>query len=270
VAVDPHRPQIIYYSDYAALWRSLDGGKTFAQIPSQLASGIDQLICDRHHPGRLLAATYEDAWRSDDGGVRWTKFTSGIPTGLADGHHGATFPSRRVSRIVQDATDRNTLYVVREDELFVSTDGGTAWRRRRFAVALESLTADPIRSRTIYQLSTFPPTLHQSLDAGRNWTSSPLPVDPGTYLRPELRFDGRGNLAIFTADAQDCSALAWPIVREARDDARWRRLGARLPSGCLRDLVAAAAPDGGIRWFAAIDGAGTWRLDPAESPARDR
>jgi photosystem II stability/assembly factor-like uncharacterized protein len=267
VAVDPENPQTISYARYPFFWRSVDGGKTVTRVSAEFDQIVSELTFDRHRSGRLLAATSEDAWFSDDGGAHWTNFTTAIPTGLADGHHGATFPSRRVSRVVQDATARDTLSVVREDELFVTTDRGASWKRRSVPEIPDSLTADPLRSNTVYLLSTVGPRLHQSVDGGRTWSSSPLPVagDVGISSAPVLRFDRRGNLAVFVRDAVDCSALPWPITRGARAGAPWRRLGARLPSGCLRDLVASEAPDGGTRWLAAIDGAGTWRLDvPAQ------
>jgi photosystem II stability/assembly factor-like uncharacterized protein len=258
--VDPRRSETLYSLGYEGLWRSLDGGRSFTNVASDPPRWVNDLIFDRHHAGRLLLATTEDGWRSDDGGTHWTNITAGIPD-------STTSPARRVLRIAQDAVARDTLYVVRGLELFVSTNAGTTWIPRELSEPVESVTADPILHGKLYRPSGFPPRLHESSDSGRTWRAVPLPraMTDDLIYSLELRFDDRGALVVFARDAFDCATLAGPFVRK---NSGWALLGTSLPRGCLQDLLAARAPSGSTRWLAAIAGAGTWQLDLASTPAR--
>ena len=76
LVVDPFRSSTIDAGGGRGVFRSDDGGRSFA---AQSASAVSQIVADPIHPGRLYAATPANGvLRSVDGGTTWIPLNAGL------------------------------------------------------------------------------------------------------------------------------------------------------------------------------------------------
>jgi photosystem II stability/assembly factor-like uncharacterized protein len=77
IAVDPHDPRVVYAGTGGGsipgdgLWKSTDGGVTWARIDQGFRVQTLTAILASTIPGRVYAATFGQVFRSDDGGATW-------------------------------------------------------------------------------------------------------------------------------------------------------------------------------------------------------
>jgi len=125
------------------IWKSTDGGKTFANMGLRDTRQIARVVTHPANPEIAYVAAIGNLWdysgdrglfKTTDGGRNWSKLTAGLPD---DGRHGAT-------DLVMDPSNPETLYVAFYHRLrrpwhfesggplggiFKSTDGGQSWRK---------------------------------------------------------------------------------------------------------------------------------------------
>jgi photosystem II stability/assembly factor-like uncharacterized protein len=86
VAVDPGDPRTVYaglspgqYGAVGGVWKSTDGGETWAPTGPQLPNRKVVALLASPRPGRLYAAVDDGrVFRSDDGGAEWSPWTTGL------------------------------------------------------------------------------------------------------------------------------------------------------------------------------------------------
>ena len=100
----------------AALYRSVDGGATWTDLPAQPPGPVASLACHPERRGLILAANAAGGLsRSDDGGAHWRDASSGLP-------------AAQVDAVAIAAHEPDMLYIsVQGDGLWRSRDGGGAW-----------------------------------------------------------------------------------------------------------------------------------------------
>src|SRR5450631_2716082 len=240
IAVAPSNPKIIYVASGEGLhrpdlsvgngvYRSSDGGKTWAHLALDDSQQIPSIAVDPRNANRVYAAVLghpygpsaqRGLYRSSDGGATWTNV-------LDQGENtGSSF-------IRIDPFDANTLYAgfwnartgPWEDKtmyngphggLFKSTDGGDHWRALKDGLPeglsqLDVAIAPSARGRLYATVATSSnpaaqggaaPSvgIYRSDDAGEHWR--PATSD----ARPALRIGG-GDLPIITVDPSNADVL---------------------------------------------------------------
>lgn len=126
LVIDPEHPSTLYaglatdpgHDFRGGVYRSTDGGATWT-----LASGglplpmtVHALAFDPGDSEALYAGTPRGVFRSPDGGAHWSPTPGNLPTPVAS----VAIDPRRPARLFAGADNRR---------LFVSDDGGQAWRR---------------------------------------------------------------------------------------------------------------------------------------------
>jgi len=191
---DGGRLTVYVGSASGGVWKSINGGTTFKPVfDKESVQSIGAVAVDPSNPKNVWVGTGESwtrnsvsvgdgIYRSTDGGENWTN------VGLKD--------SERISRILVDPKDGNTIYACATGHLwddsaergvYKTTDGGKTWRRVLAGANLSTgcgmLAMSSLDSRTIYASTwdfrrqgwTFrsggPGSgLFKSTDGGERWT----------------------------------------------------------------------------------------------------
>lgn len=143
------------------VWKSVNGGTTYKPVfDKQSLQSIGAITIDLKNPKTVWVGTGE-AWtrnstsvgdgvyKSTDGGENWT--------------HMGLKESERISKIVVDPTDSNTVYVCAlgklwsdgdERGLYKTTDGGKSWTKilngSNLSTGCSTMAMDPQNPKTIY------------------------------------------------------------------------------------------------------------------------
>ena len=201
LAVDPANSSVLYFgSETQGLFRSLNGGTTWAQLAGGLPSNVEFInIQFAKTPGTVTAngvvvskTVYAvsindsgdaggDVYQSQDAGQSWTD----ISTGVKDAASGQALSHQALSSSI-DVTD--TLYVAENS----GTNGGLRayWRYQggawtRFSLqaginqAVVSVVADPTNPQRVYALGT-DTSLARSDNGGASWINLGAPVYANT------------------------------------------------------------------------------------------
>jgi photosystem II stability/assembly factor-like uncharacterized protein len=208
LAVAPSDPRICYVTDLFRTYRTLDGGRIWAQVNSTAAAngawasrGLDVtthygLVWDPFDPRRVFVPSTDiGLFRSEDGGATWIGSSTGVPRswrntaywvaldpevrGLMWGAFSGThdLPRPKMFRRTDPASFRGGVAV--------STDGGRHWTPSNAGMAESAVThvlldpRSPKGNRTLYA-AAFGRGVYKSVDNGRTWAlkNSGLAPDP--------------------------------------------------------------------------------------------
>jgi len=162
-------PRIVYVLWARALFRSEDGGATFAQRPSY--DYIDNLIVDPGSPDILYHWNREEIRRSMDGGVSWKSTDWPRPPWA--------------SQLLVDPLHPSTLllssrcYTGSDGGLYRSDDRGDHWQIVRSGPCIEDMAVDPVTDEIYTTTFTARPK------GGRILPAHVVVADPAT---PQIRF----------------------------------------------------------------------------------
>ncbi|MCK6555663.1 hypothetical protein L6Q96_13955 [Candidatus Binatia bacterium] len=290
LVVDPIAPALVYAGTSAGVFKSVDGGRTWA--PTRLGDlNVHALAIDPAVPAILYAGSDEGAlYKSSDGGGSWAKVAGLVA-------------NRAVTAVAVDPRTPSTVYAgLDRGRVFRSTDGGTSWNHPGFdgitANEFRSLLIDPLSPSTLYACSergvfrstnaglTFfpanngltstdakalaqdpltPATLYawsdgifKSTDGGNSWRRSG-PLGSGTAL------------AIHPLAPATLFAGGDGVLRSRDGGATWRRSNRGLADSIISAVaVNPRTPSilyaGGNDVFKSVDGGGSWRALQAELP----
>ena len=276
LGVAPGNPEICYATDLFRTYRTLDGGKTWAQVNSArtvdnhwTSRGLDVTTnygvqFDPFDP-RHIFIDYTDigAFASEDGGLSWESATNGIPDAWRNTTYWLAFdPQVRglmwgafsgIHDLPRPKMWRRGNFLERaKGGVGVSTDGGRNWTQSNSGMMESAVThilldpASPVGQRTLYACA-FGVGVYKSTDNGKTW---------------QLKNDG----------IAESDPFAWRIVR-AKDGALYL-IVARGNEGRFADKSGSGAlyksSDGAEHWTkmklpAGVNGPNGLALDPRDN-----
>lgn len=130
IALDPTAPRTIYAGGetglgYPLLYRSSDGGATWAKLAGPFVKGIKAIAVNPRASGEIYVGTAKGLWRSRDNGATWTK-CPGIASALA---------------VAVDDADPTRLFAGGENGVFVSVDKGASWKSLSPGLKTKAITS---------------------------------------------------------------------------------------------------------------------------------
>ncbi|MDQ3871944.1 MAG: hypothetical protein M3301_10080, partial [Chloroflexota bacterium] len=234
LAVDPANPaHVLAGAANGGVWESFDrGGSWRPRTDYQATLTVGALAFDPSSPSTVYCGTGEGDWwsylgagilRSTNGGTTWTTLCT------------APFVGDGFYTLVVDPANGQRLFAGTRGGLWVSSDAGVSWTRRR---------AEPtwsISRRGKEVLAACRDGLFRSTNDGTTWAAVALPGSPGAFQR----------LAVAIAPSAPGIAYAWGA--SATDGFLWRRAGGTwtaigVPPGASIDQAwydwhVAVAPD---------------------------
>ena len=149
IVVDPRNPARIYAAAWVidhpdgGLWTSLDGGRTWSEVPALHGQSIRSFAMAPENPNLLFAGTLQGVFRSADAGVTWDQIS---PPGSREIHE--------VESLAVDPVHPDTVYAGTWHLPWKTTDGGQTWHNIKKGVIDDSdvfsILIDPAKPNTVY------------------------------------------------------------------------------------------------------------------------
>lgn len=116
IKVDSHQPDTVYTATLNGLYKTNDGGQSWARIGDTLSDQmLSDLILDPIHPYVVYVTNRDGVFRSEDGGTTWEPRNAGLT-------------NVNIRALAMSAVDSNLLYVGTNGKgLFRSLDSGLSW-----------------------------------------------------------------------------------------------------------------------------------------------
>jgi photosystem II stability/assembly factor-like uncharacterized protein len=242
LAVDPHRPEIIYVGTFHLPWKTTDGGRTWSAIHRGMIDDSDvmSILVDRTNAARVFASACSGIYRSDNRGALWRK-VQGIP-----------FSARRTHVLAQDSERAGVIYAGTTEGLWQSENSGATWRRLTPANwVINSVEAPASRPGRVV-IGTDELGVLVSDDRGAHFRAANEGFNHRRTLALALDPGRAGRVLAVLANGPE------PLLVTDNGGLDWKPLGKGLLSNQLSRVY--AAPDG---WWAALAGGGLMRYDSA-------
>lgn len=240
--MDPNNSSTLY-AGYEAVWKSTNGGNTWAQLaPISKPPGVklEGLVVAPSNSSYLYAATRSEIWRSTNAGQSWVAITSGLPVGSG----------RPISYLAVDPANANRLYATFQgyssgNKVFQTTNGGTTWTN--ISGSLPNLPVNCIAAQ---------PGSGQTLYAG---------TDVGVFYRDANMSDWQpfnAGLPRVIVTELEIRASAGKLVAATYGRGLWESDLASGTSGSTLSIAPAAQSVGSGSGVASVDVAasGSWNL----------
>ena len=164
IQLHPKNPDILYVTTNDYIYKSRDGGQTWANISKGMShSRVIAMAVDPSYPATVYAGTKGDAvFKSYDGGQRWASMRSGLDD--------ATISSV-VNQFVFDPYDSNHIFVATTMGIFETKSGGGSWTKRmegmKEVLMVVSLGMDPTRPAILYAGTSG--GVYKTVNEGGHW-----------------------------------------------------------------------------------------------------
>lgn len=163
LAQDPANPNILYAGSWSnddpgqAVWKSVDGGKSFKTAGSGLPGEAVTLL-RAAAPGVVYAVVDKALFRTDDGGAKWIAAGAGLPAAVD------------LREVGIDPTLTTRLFVATEKGLFLSNDSGATFQKAGSALAEEDVESVAVAPDGKLFAGSWR-GVFTSRDGGATWTS---------------------------------------------------------------------------------------------------
>ncbi|MDH4101410.1 MAG: hypothetical protein OEV28_12650, partial [Nitrospirota bacterium] len=161
VAASPGNQDTAYAGASDALYKTMNGGKTWDEILSirGTSNTITSVVLNSVNPQTIYVGTRDGLYQSNDHGRNWTRIFNGV------GHRESSV----LSIAVNPATPK-MIFIGTSAGLFRTNDGGSNWEKSNAlpsAVTVTSIAIAPSASNTIYAATDR--GLYKSTNAGLTW-----------------------------------------------------------------------------------------------------
>jgi len=280
IQLHPTNPDIIYIATNDYIYKTRDGGKTWANLSKGMSySRVIAMAVDPAYPATVYAGTKGDAvYKSYDGGQRWTS----MRTGLDD----ATISSV-VNQFVFDPTDDTHLFLATTMGVFESKDAGERWVKRmegmKEVLMVVTLGMDPTRPSVLYAGTSG--GVYKTIDQGAHWVQVNHGLVPADMVKTS-RALGVTSVQVdpFASETVYAATLAG-LYKTTDGAASWARIGESLPDQMIVTMVVDRArtgvvylagrdgihrsEDGGKTWTALNEGLATTNVRALAQSATD-
>jgi hypothetical protein len=207
IAIDPSDgAHVIVGAANGGIWESRDRGASWTPRSDYAGTtAIGAIAFDRRNPNIVYGGTGELNWwswlgvgvlRSNDGGRTWGQ------------HCTNPFVGQGFADLVVDPDNGMHLLAATTGGLYVSTDSGSTWTRRRTAITW-SLSMHPAGGTTAEMLAASSDGVFASTDGGSNWTAVALPGSPATFSRLAVALAPSNPAVAYVWGASGSSAYLW-------------------------------------------------------------
>lgn len=232
IQLHPKNPDIIYVATNDYIYKSRDGGRTWANLSKGMShSRVIAMAVDPIYPATIYAGTKGDAvYKSYDGGQRWASMRSGLDD--------ATISSV-VNQFVFDPFDNNHIFLATTMGIFETKSGGGNWTKKmegmKEVLMVVTLDMDPTRPATLYAGTSG--GVYKSINEGAHWEK----VNDG-LVPPEMVKTSRAlNVTSIRVDAfEPDTAYAATLagLYKTTDGAKsWMRIGESLSDQMIIAMI---------------------------------
>jgi photosystem II stability/assembly factor-like uncharacterized protein len=232
IQLHPKNPDIIYVTTNDYIYKSRDGGQTWANISKGMShSRVISMAVDPSYPATAYAGTKGDAvYKSHDGGQRWTSMRSGLDD--------ATISSV-VNQFVFDPFDSNHIFVATTMGIFETKSGGGSWTKRmegmKEVLMVVTLGMDPTRPSILYAGTSG--GVYKTVNEGTHWEK----VNNG-LVPPEMVKTSRAlnvtSIEVDRFEPDTVYAATLSGVFKTTDGARsWSRIGELLSDQMIMSMI---------------------------------
>ncbi|MDH5739982.1 MAG: hypothetical protein OEY77_06625 [Nitrospira sp.] len=164
IQVHPKNPDIIYIATNDYIYKTRDGGQTWANLSQGMShSRVIAMAIDPTYPATVYAGTKGDAvYKSHDGGQRWVSMRSGLDD--------ATITSV-VNQFVFDPDDAQHIFLATTMGVFETKNGGKQWTKKmegmKEVLMVVTLAMDPTRPSILYAGTSG--GVYKSIDQAGHW-----------------------------------------------------------------------------------------------------
>jgi len=252
LTLSPSDPKILILGALDGVFRSVDSGKSWAQISpagSNELHEIESIAIDPKDPRTIYAGTWHLPWKTTDGGEHWSNMKQGI------------IDDSDVFSIIVDPANASNVYLSACSGIYRSTNAGTQFTKvagipstaRRTRVLMEDAKQTGVvfagTTEGLWRTADAGHTFQRNGDSG--WIINDVNIDPQDSKRVLLATDRTGILlsndggTTFQPSNKGFSARQISAVVQDRTDA------SKLYVGVINDKAA-----GGV--FSSTDGGQSW------------
>ena len=232
IQLHPKNPDIMYVTTNDYIYKSRDGGRTWANISKGMShSRVIAMAVDPSYPATVYAGTKGDAvYKSYDGGQRWTSMRSGLDD--------ATISSV-VNQFVFDPYDSNHIFVATTMGIFETKSGGGSWNKRmegiKEVLMVVSLGMDPTRPAILYAGTSG--GVYKTVNEGGHWEKVNNGLVPPEIIKSSRALNVTSiHVDPFEPDTVYAATLAG-LFKTTNGGQSWMRIGESLSDQMIIAMI---------------------------------